>query len=115
MPSSPNYVRDLAQERRTAIARGETSCGSKSKDAVRHRARRKVEKKLGRKLKPTEHVDHKKPLKSGGGNGLANLRVRDASSNCSAGGKSGNRAGKAAGGRKGGSSSRLPVKSPKRS
>lgn len=100
MPSSPNYKRDYKQERRTAIKRGETGVGSKSKDATRHRARRKVEKKLGRKLSPNEHVDHKKSLKSGGGNGTANLRVRDAKSNTSAGGKAGNRAGKAAGARK---------------
>lgn len=100
MPSSPNYKRDYKQERRTAIKRGETGVGSKSKDATRHRARRKVQKKLGRKLSTNEHVDHKKPLRSGGSNGTKNLRVRSASSNTSHGGKIGNRAGKAAGARK---------------
>lgn len=101
MPSSPNYVRDLKQERRTAKRRGETGVGSKSKDATRHRARRKMEKKLGRKLRTDEHVDHKKTLKSGGSNDISNLRVRSAKSNTSAGGKAGNRKGKANGARKG--------------
>jgi hypothetical protein len=40
-------VRDLKQERITAIRRGETGVGSKSKDATRHRARRAYEKKHG--------------------------------------------------------------------
>lgn len=101
MPSSPNYVRDLKQERKTAIARGETSVGSKSKDATRHRARRALEKKLGHKIPSNQDVDHKKALKSGGSNSTANLRVRSQSSNRSDGGKSGSRSGKAAGGRKG--------------
>ena len=101
MPSSKNYVRDYKQERKTAIKRKETGVGSKSKDATRHRARRKVENKLGHKLPSTTHVDHKKSLKSGGSNSTSNLRTRSAKSNCSAGGKAGNRAGKAAGGRKG--------------
>ena len=113
MPSSPNYVRqrDYEQERKTAIKRGETGVGSKSKDAKRHRARRIVEKRLGRKLRPDEHVDHKKPLKEGGSNHSSNLAVRPASSNTSAGGKMGSKAGKAAGARKG-HKSRLPVRKP---
>ncbi len=90
-----------AQERKTAIARGETSVGSKSKDATRHRARRALENKLGHKIPSNKDVDHAKPLKSGGSNSVSNLRVRSASSNRSAGGKAGDRAGKAAGGRKG--------------
>lgn len=113
MPSSPGYKRDYAQERKTAIARGETGKGSNSGDARRHRARRAKEKQLGRKLSPNEHVDHKKPIKSGGSDSTSNLAVRPASSNTSHGGSIGNKAGKAAGGRKGGKS-RLPVKSPKR-
>lgn len=111
MPSSPDYKRDYKQERKTAIARGETGVGSKSKDATRHRARRIVEKRVGRKLRPDEHVDHKKPLKSGGSNSSSNLAIRPASANCSAGGKMGSSAGKAAGARKG-HKSRLPVKKP---
>lgn len=111
MPSSPGYVRNYKQERLTAIKRGETSIGAKSKDAMRHKARRLVEKRLGKKLPTSVQVDHKKTLKSGGGNTSSNLRVRDAHSNMSAGGKSGSRAGKAAGGRKG-AKKRLPVKKP---
>lgn len=101
--------RDYKRERELAIKRGETGCGSKSGDAKRHRARRKVEKKLGRKLSPNEHVHHKKKVKDGGSNDSSNLAVTPASKNLSDGGKSGNRKGKAAGGRK----SRLPVKKPK--
>lgn len=101
MPSSANYKRDYKQERKTAKKRGETGVGSKSGDATRHRARRKLEKD-GRVSKGDgKHVDHKKTLKSGGSNSKKNLRVRSASKNMSDGGKSGNRKGKAAGGRKG--------------
>lgn len=101
MPSSPNYVRDYKQERKTAKARGETGVGSESSDAKRHRARRKMEKKLGRKLKSTEHVDHKNRVKDGGSNDTSNLRVISQHANESDGGKVGNRKGKAAGARKG--------------
>ncbi|MGL5567423.1 MAG: hypothetical protein ACRDC4_16995 [Plesiomonas sp.] len=111
----PMLKRNYKQERKTAIARGETGVGSNSGDAKRHRARRKKEKQLGRKLRPDEHVDHKKKLKDGGSNHSSNLRVRSASSNQSDGGKSGSKSGKAAGGRKGGKSksSSLPVRKPK--
>ena len=93
MPSSPNYKRDYKRERITAKNRGETGVGSKSKDAIRHRARREVEKSLGRKLKTDEHVDHKKGMS----NKRSNLRVRSAKANTSAGGKVGNKAGKVLG------------------
>lgn len=117
MPSSPGYVRNYAQERLTAIKRGETSVGPNSKDAMRHKARRLVEKRIGKKLPTSVQVDHKKPLKSGvlSANESSNLRVRDAHSNMSAGGKSGSKEGKAAGGKKGAKkrkSERLPVKKP---
>lgn len=112
MPSSPNYVRNYAQERRTAIKRGETSVGSKSKDATRHRARRKKENELGRKLPPSVHVDHKNPLKNGGSNHSSNLVLKPASSNSSHGGKIGNRKGKANGARKGHKSRGLPINKP---
>lgn len=101
MSSSKNYVRNYKQERRTAIARGETGVGSKSGDAARHRIRRAKAAALKRKLSANEHVDHKKPLKSGGANSLKNTRIRNASKNMSAGGRIGNTKGKAAGGRKG--------------
>lgn len=116
MPSAPGYVRNYKQERLTAIKRGETSVGPNSKDAIRHKARRLVEKKIGKKLPTSVQVDHKKTLKSArsdASNTMSNLRVRDAHENMSAGGKSGSTAGKAAGGRKGAKKrSRLPVKKP---
>ena len=83
--------RDYKRERELAIRRGETGTGSKSGDATRHRARRKVEKRLGRKLGADEVVDHKTPLKDGGSNGDGNLRVRRLSPNAAAGGRIGNR------------------------
>jgi hypothetical protein len=92
-------VRDLKQERKTAIARGETGVGSKSKDATRHRARRAYEKKHG-DLPSNVDVDHKRTLNSGGSNSVSNLRARSQKSNRAEGGKSGNKAGKAAGARK---------------
>jgi len=79
MPSSKNYVRDLKQEAKTAKARGETGVGSASKDATRHRARRKA-LKLGL-VKPGQDVDHKKPLSKGGGNDAGNLRGKAPSTN----------------------------------
>ena len=100
MPSSPNYVRDYKQERKTAIKRGETGVGSNSSDAKRHRARRKKEKEIGHKLRPDQLVDHKRKVKDGGSNASSNLRVISAKTNTSDGGRNGNRAGKAAGARK---------------
>jgi hypothetical protein len=84
-------VRNYKRERELAIRRGETANGSDSGDARRHRARRKKQKELGRKLKPTEVVDHTTPIKEGGGDGTANLRVRTLKSNAAHGGKIGNR------------------------
>lgn len=98
--------RDYAQERRTAIARGETGSGSKSGDATRHRARRIVENKLGKDAIKGKDIDHKRTIKSGGTNSESNLRVRSVSENRSDGGKSGDRSGKAAGARKGALSSK---------
>lgn len=83
--------RDYKRERELAIRRGETGVGSSSGDAKRHRARRKVENKLGRKLGPEEVVDHVNPVKDGGGNGHSNLRVRRLKDNASHGGKIGNK------------------------
>lgn len=84
-------ARDYKRERQLAIRRGETGVGSKSGDAQRHRARRKVQKRLGRKLGPDEVVDHVKRVKDGGGNGDSNLRVRSLKSNAADGGRVGNR------------------------
>lgn len=76
MPSSPNYVRDYKQENKTAKKRGETGNGSSSGDAMRHKARRKVIKRLGKAAVAGKDVDHKTKLKNGGSNGTKNLRVR---------------------------------------
>ena len=83
--------RNYKRERELAIRRGETGVGSNSGDATRHRARRKVEKDLGRKLGPDEVVDHKTPVKSGGSNSRSNLRVRRLRANAAHGGTIGNR------------------------
>lgn len=81
MPSGKNYVRDYAQERRTAKKRGETGVGAKSGDAMRHKARRKVIKAVGKAAVAGKDVDHKTKLKNGGGNGVKNLRVRARAAN----------------------------------
>lgn len=84
-------ARDYKRERELAIRRGETGKGSNSGDAKRHRARRKVQKRLGRKLGPNEVVDHVKRVKDGGSNADSNLRVRSLKSNAADGGRVGNR------------------------
>lgn len=81
MPSSKNYIRDYQRERETAKKRGETGVGSSSGDATRHRARRKVIKRLGKSAVAGKDVDHKTKLKNGGGNGHKNLRVRNRKEN----------------------------------
>lgn len=45
------------------------------KREARNKARAAMEKKLGRKLGPTEEVDHIKPLGLGGTNKASNTRV----------------------------------------
>ena len=100
MPSSKGYNRNYEQERKTAIARGETGVGSRSGDAVRHKARRVVEKRVGKSKLKGKDVDHIKPVKSGGSNESSNLRVRSVAANRSDGGKSGSVAGKSSGGAK---------------
>ena len=66
MPSSPDYVRNLAEEDKTRKARGEVG-GHDSKNAVRERDRRKA-LKLGM-VKPGQDLDHKKALGQGGPGG----------------------------------------------
>ena len=76
MPSSPSYVRDHAQERKTQLARGEGVDNAKRK-----KARRLMEKKgMVRKGDGLE-VDHKKALNHGGSNKVSNLQVLPASEN----------------------------------
>lgn len=76
MPSSPNYVRDYAQEWKTAKTRGEDKG-----NAARHRLRRKAVK-LGM-VKPNDgkDIDHKKALSKGGSNTIKNARVTTPSEN----------------------------------
>lgn len=77
MPSSPNYVRDYKQERKTQIERGESSPGGDN--AKRKQARRDMLKKGA--VKKGQDVDHKTPLSKGGGNTEGNLRAQSPSEN----------------------------------
>lgn len=74
MPSSKNYVRDHAQERKTQLARGEGE-----DNRVRKAARRKMEAKGMVKPFDGKDVDHKKGTAAGNGDG--NLQVLPASQN----------------------------------
>lgn len=77
MPSSDNYKRDYAQEKKTSDARGE-----KPKRAARNRARLVMEKAGLVRKGDHRDVDHKKPLSKGGAmTDKANLRVKPASEN----------------------------------
>ena len=78
--SSRNYKREYELQKK----RGESGTGSDSGNAKRKRDRRALEKKLGRKLRPDEEVDHTKPISTGGKAGkgdTSNLRVRSRSAN----------------------------------
>lgn len=81
MPSSKGYVRNYAEEEKTAEARGEQSTGHDSGEAKRARARRKAVK-LGM-IKPgsKKDIDHKKPIVKGGSNADSNLRPRSVHAN----------------------------------
>jgi 5-methylcytosine-specific restriction endonuclease McrA len=78
MPSSPNYVRDLKQEYKTAKKRGEVG-GHDAPHAKRMRARRLMLKKG--LVKPGQDVDHIKPTSKGGSNAASNLRAVSESDN----------------------------------
>jgi len=70
MPSSPGYERNMAQERRTQLARGE------GEDNRKRKAARRVAVKLGMvKPKDGKDLDHKKPLSKGGSNKPSNFRA----------------------------------------
>ncbi len=51
------------------------------KRAQRNKAHAIMEKKVGKAALKGKDVDHKKPIRSGGGNGNGNLRVRARSPN----------------------------------
>lgn len=77
MPSGPNYVRDIPQEKRTAKKRGDIA-----RDNLRKKARRLAVKKGLVKPNDGKDVDHKVALKKGGSPlALSNLRVKSASDN----------------------------------
>ena len=52
-----------------------------AKRSMRNKARRIMLKKHGAKAIAGKDVDHKKPLRKGGGNGMSNLRLRSVKSN----------------------------------
>lgn len=77
MPSSPNYVRNYKQEKKTSDARGE-----KPKRAARNRARLKAIKAGMIKPGDSRDVDHKTPLSKGGAaTAVSNLRAVSAGDN----------------------------------
>ena len=49
--------------------------------AARNKARAQVEKKVGKAAIAGKDVDHKTPLRKGGGNGAGNLKVKSVESN----------------------------------
>ena len=76
MPSSPGYKRDMQQERKTQLARGEGEDNRKRKKARREAT------KLGMVTqKDGMDLDHRIPLSKGGGNTPANFRVQTPSQN----------------------------------
>ena len=87
MPYTTNGKRDYKKEREKYHSRPEQMENNRKRKA----ARRKLEKEG--KVKPFDgrDVDHRKPLKRGGGNGKSNLRVQSASKNRSVRKTSGNR------------------------
>jgi 5-methylcytosine-specific restriction endonuclease McrA len=70
VPSSPNYRRDYRQERLTESPK------RKAERAARNRARRALEKKLGRPIRQGYETDHVVPLDKGGSSRVDNLRER---------------------------------------
>ena len=52
-----------------------------AKRSARNKARRAMVKKHGAAAVAGKDVDHKKPLRKGGGNGMSNLRLRSIKSN----------------------------------
>lgn len=80
MPFMTNGKRDYAKEANWE----KTKARHRIKDRRnRVAARRAVEKKLGKNLPSSKHVDHKKELIRGGSNAASNLRVVSAKINLS--------------------------------
>lgn len=76
MPSSPSYVRDYQQERKTELARG-----GRRKNILRLRARRLAIKKGLVKRNDGKDLDHKIPLGQGGTNDPSNYRIESEHAN----------------------------------
>ena len=85
MPTNkPGYLKSYYHKNKSKY----NSPKEKAKRAARNRARRLMEKKVGKKAIKGREIDHVKPLRSGGGNGIKNLRVRSVKSNRADNGKS---------------------------
>lgn len=52
-----------------------------AKRSLRNKARREMEKKVGKAALKGKDVDHKVPVRSGGGNGKGNLRLASPATN----------------------------------
>lgn len=75
----PMKERNYKQEYKTAKARGENGTGSSSDDAQRKRLRR--EALAAGKIKPSDELNHKRPLSKGGPNTLSNAEASTPSKN----------------------------------
>lgn len=87
MPYMTNGKRDYKKERAKYHSKPEQM----KNNAERKRARRKLEAEGKVHPHDGKDVDHKNPLKRGGGNGRSNLRVQSRSTNRSVSKTSGNR------------------------
>ena len=87
MPYMTNGKRDYKKEREKYHSRPEQMENNRE----RKRARRKLEKEGKVRPHDGKDVDHKTPLKKGGGNGRSNLRVQSRSKNRSVSKTSNNR------------------------
>lgn len=76
-PLSEEYVRDYKKEYRNYHGKSK----QRKERAARTRARELMKKKGIVKKGDGKDIDHKKPLRSGGSNGINNLRVRSKSKN----------------------------------
>ena len=77
MPSSKNYKRNYAEE----YDRYHASPEQRKNRANRNKARKEVEKRVGKAALRGKDVDHKRPLAKGGGNGKGNLRIQSKRAN----------------------------------
>lgn len=87
MPYMTDGKRDYKKEREKYHSRPEQM----EKNAKRKKARRVMERAGLAKPFDGKDVDHKSPLKRGGGNGRSNLRMQSKSTNRSVSKTSGNR------------------------